>query len=104
MPCALSTSPRPIPDSSSSCGEATAPADRITSPAASARAGLPWCQKAIPLARLPSKTIRAVWAWVSTVRLGRAIAGLRKPSTTDQRVPRRWLTWKKAEPSLVPVL
>ncbi len=73
-PAFCSTAPWPTPDTSSSCGEATEPAARITSALARAVRLAPFWMNSTPAARLPSNRTRVAWAHFSTLRFGRFIA------------------------------
>src|SRR5216683_1623874 len=67
----------PTPDSCRMCGEPIAPADRITSRAASARSTTPLRENSTPTARLPSNRTRCTSALVTSSRFGRFSAGRR---------------------------
>ena len=68
MPCRCSSSSGPMPDSMSTCGELSDPADRITSLAASNVLRSPLTTTSTPVATLPFNTMRCTAAPVSTVR------------------------------------
>src|SRR5271166_3933888 len=53
----------PTPDNCRICGEPIAPADRITSRAASARSTAPLRENSTPVARVPSNRTRCTSAW-----------------------------------------
>ena len=72
-PAARSSSAGPIPDSSSSCGEPIAPAERITSRSARTSAPTPlrpW-RRRTPTARSPSSSTPSTCTPVRTSRFGR---------------------------------
>jgi hypothetical protein len=66
-----------MPESSSVCGELTAPPERMTSRLAFAVLRWPSWTYSTPTAFLPSKRMRAVSAFTSTFRFGRFSAGTR---------------------------
>ena len=75
IPSFASSSGQPTPDSISSCGVLTTPADTSTSRPAFATRILPPTQYSTPTARTPSKTIRVASALTMTLRFGRRRAG-----------------------------
>ena len=76
-----------MPDSMSSCGVLNTPPASNTSRALTAWWTRPSLAYSTPTARDPSRTTRVASAFVSTVRLGRAIAGRRKATEALQRRP-----------------
>ncbi len=69
-----------------------APADSIVSRRAPANASSPFWKNSTPSARRPARRSLFVSAPVSTVRLGRLIAGRRNAFDAFQRTPRFWFT------------
>ena len=78
-----------MPESIRICGEFTAPAERMISRPARTRRFCPFSLSSTATALLFSMMILWVSAWVSTVKLGRASAGLRNAFEVLQRRPRR---------------
>ncbi len=83
----------PTPDSMSSCGELTAPPDRMTSPSTCTSVVAPWREYRTPIARVPANSTDDTSASVRTVRFDRSSAGRRYASAVDQRWPLWHVTW-----------
>ena len=89
-----------MPDSIRSCGELMTPPETITSRSArTVVVALPPVEYSTPTARLPSITTRCASALVTTVRLGRLMAGRRKATAALQRRPLRMVDCSVPSPS-----
>lgn len=92
MPWRCNAASGPMPDSIKSCGEFTAPPDRITSLAAVSRWRWPSRTIVMPVARAPVRSMRSTKVSANTCRFWRAMTGCRNAREFDRRMPSRWFS------------